>query len=112
MSGWTTLLLPALILGVLGWAVPRALARVWPEGVRPLVWLGVVSALLTLLAGMGFFLILNALQGIPPRSLFADGPIQGLVTLARLSLSAAIIWAPILVLTVAGLPKRWTEETW
>jgi ABC-type Co2+ transport system permease subunit len=72
--GWG-LVLPTLVLAMLGWAVPRALALVWPEGVGPLMWLGLVATLLMLVLAAVVFAGLYALQGraagraVPPRPL-------------------------------------------
>ena len=30
----------------------------------------------------------------------------------RLGLVSALVWAPIMILSVAGLPRHWKEETW
>ncbi len=106
------LLLPALALAVLGWLVPRLLARVWPEGVGPLLALAFVSTLLLLALAAGFFLLLYAWQGAPVGALFAPGWAAGVAHFARLGLLSALVWAPIMVLSVAGLPRHWRTKTW
>jgi hypothetical protein len=30
----------------------------------------------------------------------------------RLAVVSALIWGPIMLLSVAGLPKHWVKETW
>lgn len=106
------LLLPALALGVLGWLVPRLLARVWPEGVGPLLALALVSTLVLLALAAGIFLLLYAWQGAPVAALFEPGLAVGVVHFLRLGLLSALVWAPVMILSVAGLPARWTEERW
>lgn len=106
------LLLPALALAVLGWVVPRLLARVWPEGVGPLLALAFVSTLLMLALAAGFFLLLYAWQGAPVAALFAPGWGAGVAHFLRLGLLSALLWAPVMVLSVAGLPGRWRTKTW
>lgn len=106
------LLLPALALGVLGWLVPRLLARVWPEGVGPLLALAFVSTLILLALAAGFFLLLYLWQGAPLAALFQPGPAAGIAHFLRLGLLSALVWAPIMILSVAGLPRHWKEETW
>ena len=51
-------------------------------------------------------------QGVPLATLFEPGLASGLVHFARLGLISALIWGPILILSVARLPKYWVEETW
>jgi hypothetical protein len=106
------LLFPALALGVLGWLVPRLLARVWPEGVGPLLLLAFIATFLLLALAAGFFLLLYALQGAPVAALFEPGLGAGLGHFLRLGLLSALVWAPVMVLSVAGLPRHWKVKTW
>ena len=106
------LVLPTLALGLLGWAVPRLLARAWPEGVGPLLLLAFVSTLLLLALAAGFFLLLYAWQGAPIPALFEPGVAAGVAHFVRLGLLSALVWAPVMVLSVAGLPSRWKDRTW
>ena len=107
------LLPPALALAVLGWLVPRLLARIWPEGLGPLLLLAFVSTLVLLLLATGFFLLLYLWRGAPLAALFEAGAtVAGAAHFARLGLLSALLWAPIMILSVAGLPKHWVKETW
>lgn len=106
------LILPAAALAFLGWLVPKLLAMVWPEGVRPLLALALVATLIMALLGVVFFLCLYVWQGVPMAALFELGLAAGLVHLGGLSLISALIWGPIMILSVAGLPKHWVRETW
>ena len=103
---------PAILLAALGWVVPRILAIWFPEGVRPLIALAFCAALLMTLVAMGLFLSLYLSGGLTLSEFFALGVLDGLVHLAKISMASALIWAPVLVLSVAGLPKNWVEETW
>ena len=103
---------PAILLGALGWAVPRLLALWFPEGVRPLFVLAFVAAVLMMLLAMAVFLGLYVAQGIALAEFFGLGIREGLGHLARLAAASALIWAPLLLLSVAGLPKTWVKETW
>ena len=107
-----TLVIPALALAALGWSVPRMLFHVFPEGVRPLMLLALCSAMLMMCLGIGFFMVLYMAGGIPLRVIFEDGVMAGLAEMARLAGISALLWGPILVLSVAGLPKRWVREVW
>lgn len=109
---WWGLVLPALGLGLAGWVLPRLLARMFPEGVRPLLWLGLTAALLMLVLSMALFLGLYLAQGVPLATLVRPGSSPLALHLLRLGASAALIWGPVLVLSVAGLPRRWRHVTW
>ena len=106
------LVLPALLLALVGWLVPRMLSLVFPEGVRPLLLLALVATILMVLIGSGFFVLLYVIQGIPMAVLFEPGLASGIVHFGKLGLISALIWGPILILSVAGLPKTWVKETW
>jgi len=106
------LLVPALVLAFFGWMVPRLLSAVFPEGVKPLLILAFVAALIMMLLGAVFFMVLYAAQGAPIADIFEPGLGAGILHFSRLAMISALLWGPILVLSVAGLPKRWVEETW
>ena len=106
------LILPALVLALVGWLVPRGLSLVFPEGVRPLMLLALCATILMFLIGSGFFLLLYVMQGVPMAAVFADGIAPGVVHFGRLGLISALLWGPIMILSIAGLPKGWVKETW
>jgi len=106
------LIIPALLLALIGWLVPKLLSLVFPEGVRPLFLLAFAATLIMLVLGMGFFLALYLWQGVPLDMLFEAGIAAGLAHFLRLGLISALLWGPIMVLSVAGLPKHWVRETW
>ncbi|KAA9010735.1 hypothetical protein F3S47_04370 [Histidinibacterium aquaticum] len=107
-----SLILPAILLGALGWVVPRLMARIFPEGVKPLFALAFCAAAVMTFTAMAIFLGLYLAHGMTLGQLFRLGLVDGLLHLARLGAASALIWAPVLVLSVAGLPKQWVEETW
>lgn len=106
------LVFPALLLALIGWLVPRGLSLIWPEGVRPLFALAFVATLILLAIGTGFFVALYVWQGVPLAMLFEAGVLAGVLHFVRLGMISALIWGPIMVLSVAGLPKQWVRETW
>lgn len=106
------LILPAICLAAIGWAVPKLLALFWPEGVWPLMALAFVSAIVMTIAGMGFFVLLYWFKGFPVSSIFEAGVMPGLLYFLRLGGISALLWAPIMILSVAGLPKHWRTRTW
>lgn len=106
------LVIPAAVLALLGWLVPRLLSLIFPEGIRPLLLLTFAATLLMFGLGMTFFLALYIWQGAPLDALFEAGITAGLLHFGRLGLISALLWAPIMILSVAGLPKHWVKETW
>jgi hypothetical protein len=111
-GGPAGMILPLLGMGVLGWLVPRLLGRVWPEGVVPLLLLALVATLLLILLSALLFLLLYRWQGAPVGALLSEGVAAGAAYFLRLGVLSALAWAPVMVLSVAGLPKHWKHETW
>lgn len=106
------LILPALVLALVGWLVPRGLSLIFPEGVRPLMVLAFCATVLMFVLGCAFFVLIYVLRGVPVAALFEAGIAAGVVHFGRLGLISGFIWAPIMVLSIAGLPKGWVTETW
>ncbi len=108
----TGLVLPAMCLAMLGWAVPRILALWWPEGVKWLLGLALVSTLVMAVCGAAFFAFLYSAQGVSLDDLYATGGLSVPLHFAKLSLISALLWAPLMVLSLAGVPKNWVKEVW
>lgn len=108
----SSLLFPALFLALMGWLVPKLLSTVMAEGVKPLVILSLLSFVIMLALTSGLFLLLYMIQGASLATLTVGGIGQTLLFFVRLSVSAGIIWAPIMVLSIAGLPRTWTSVEW
>ena len=106
------LFLPALVLALLAFVVPRLLGRMLPEGVTPLMLNALLSTLLLFALSAGFFFCLYLWQGLSMAEVLEPGIATTILLLGRLGLVAAIIWAPIMILSVAGLPRKWVKETW
>lgn len=106
------LLLPALLLAGIAFAIPRLWAWVLPEGVIPLVINAVLSTFVLFLLSAALFLCLYLWQGARVEALLSSGWSANIVFFGKLGLVSAIIWAPIMVLSVAGLPRKWVKETW
>jgi hypothetical protein len=107
-----TLFLPAFILAGLAFVMPRLLARMLPEGVKSLLLNAFLSTLLLFVISTGFFFCLYLWQGLSVAQILEPGVAANLVFFGRLGLIAALIWGPIMLLSVAGLPRRWVKETW
>lgn len=106
------LILPALILTALGWFVPRLLALFWPEGVKWLMLLALASTVVMALLGACFFAFLYTVQGIGVDDLIETGGDVLVAHFLRLSLISALLWGPLMVLSIAGVPKKWMKEVW
>ncbi len=107
-----SLFLPALFLGFFAFAVPRLLGRVLPEGVKPLLLNAFLSTVLLFVISGLFFFCLYLWQGLNLAEIMQPGLAANVVFFGQLGLLAAIIWAPIMLLSVAGLPRKWVKETW
>lgn len=106
------LLLPAICLAALGWTVPRILAMWWPEGVKWLMGLALLSTFVMAMCGAAFFAVLYANQGVNLDDLYATGGLSVPIHFAKLSLISALLWGPLMVLSLAGVPKNWVREVW
>ena len=106
------LVIPALFLALLGWLVPRGLSLWFPEGIKPLMVLGFVATLIMFVLSGLVFAGLYVSQGVPFSELFAGDVAAGIAHFGWLGLLSALLWGPILVLSLAGLPRTWVEETW
>lgn len=107
-----TLFLPAFCLALFAFIVPRLLGRVLPEGVAPLMLNAFLSAVLLFVISALLFVCLYLWQGQSLAEIMASGIAANVLFFGKLGLIAGIIWAPIMVLSVAGLPRKWVKETW
>ena len=108
----TALIVPAVGAAFLAWILPQLLARVFPEGVRPLFALALLAALLMTLIAMLYFWLAYRAEDAEFAAALAERPAAAVLAVLRPAMLSALFWAPILVLSVAQLPSRWTEETW
>ena len=106
------LILPAIVLAIMGWFVPRLLALFWPEGVKWLMLLALVSAVVMALCGAAFFGLLYAMRGVGVGDLIETGGGALVADFLRVSLMSALLWGPLMVLSIAGVPKKWVKEVW
>ncbi|WP_296419999.1 hypothetical protein [Pseudooctadecabacter sp.] len=108
----TGLILPALVLAALGWFVPRLLALFWPEGVKWLMLLALASTIVMAGVGAAFFALLYTSQGIGVDDLWETGGMALAAHFLRLSLISALMWGPLMVLSIAYIPRNWVKEVW
>ncbi len=108
----SSLILPGLILAFIGFIVPKLVARRLPEGVRPLIWNGVISTGILYLISVAFFFGLYLVQGIPIGALTGAGAFATFWHFGKLGGLAAFFWGPIMLLSLANLPRHWTEAEW
>lgn len=112
MTATADLILPAMSLAALGWFVPRVLAIWWPEGVKWLMALALASTCVMAACGAAFFAILYAANGISLDDLYATGGLSVPIHFAKLSLMSALLWAPMMVLSLMYVPRNWVREMW
>ena len=106
------LILPAACLALLAWVVPKLLSMVLPEGVRPLMINALLSTVILFALSTGFFSLLYVWKGVGWDELAGFGAFANIVFFGKLGLIAGLIWAPIMVLTVANLPRGWVRAVW
>lgn len=106
------LILPALVLATVAFIVPRLLARALPEGIAPLLVNAFLSTVILIALSGIFFWCLYVWQGLEVAQLARQGVAANIVSFGQLGLMSAIIWAPIMILSVAGLPRKWVNSTW
>ncbi len=108
----TGVLLPAFGLVLCAIAIPIGLERWVPESVAGMIVNGVISAAgLTGLAA-GYFLWAYARQDTRLLEAVGFAPGETLGYFLRLGLSSALIWGPVMVLTLSTSPRRWKENVW
>ncbi|WP_299814047.1 hypothetical protein [uncultured Jannaschia sp.] len=99
------LIAPLIALVAVAWLVPWLIGRCLPEGAGWLVVNGALAALvLTAIAGVAFVW----LYGAAVETVWHAAP-GHFVTLA---LRSALIWAPVMVLSLANLPRNWSKAVW
>ena len=106
------LILPSVVLVLAAFGVPRILARVLPEGVVPLLVNAFVSTVLLFVLSALLFVWLYLGQELDIATLTAQGLTRNIVFFGRLGIAAAIIWAPVMILSLSGLPRKWVNATW
>jgi hypothetical protein len=105
-----SLALPAALLMIAAVLVARGFETLLPESIAGMVVCALLSSLtLWLLSGAGFA-ALYLWQDARVAALMGDG--RGVAHFAGLGAKAAIIWAPLMALTVITAPRRWTTAEW
>ncbi|NIY70991.1 hypothetical protein HCZ30_00910 [Marivivens donghaensis] len=106
------ILLPAVALAVVGWLIPQLIAKFLPEGLKPLAINAVISILVMMLIGICFFIGLYVIQGFPIFELLDAGFTAVLEHFVPLAAISALLWGPVLVLSIANLPRHWSKVVW
>lgn len=106
------LLLPALGLMVLSLAVTRGVEAVMPESLRGLAAIALVSALLVWVLTAAGFALLYLMEDSRVLALMSEAPSASVGHFLGLAARAALIWAPVLLLTVSTAPRRWKTAVW
>ncbi len=101
----TEVAIPLTGLAVLAWLVPSAFGRILPEGVGWLALNGVLSTFVLAGIAAAGFVWLYGEAGWPA---LRAAPLHFAAVAAR----SALIWAPIMVLSLANRPRGWTTARW
>ncbi len=102
------LIIPTTILALLGWFVPKWLGGRYADSLPKVIAVGLVSTFVMYLLAGALFAALYVAQGAPLSALGELGVSYFLV----LGRGAALIWAPIMLLSLIGLDPRYRSETW
>lgn len=107
-----SLFIPALTLALLAWLVPKLLSMVLPEGIKALLLNAFLSTVVLFALSAGFFVALYFWQGMTWAQFAKYGFAANMLFYGKLGLIAGLIWGPIMVLSVANLPRGWVREVW
>lgn len=108
----TSLLLPALGAVALAWAIPWAFSKALPEGLPALLLNAALSFALMGLAAAGYFLAAYHAESPGLTAALLAEPRAALGRFGSLSALSALLWGPVLVLSLAQIPSRWRRATW
>ncbi|WP_179378549.1 hypothetical protein [Jannaschia marina] len=101
----TSVALPLVLLALAAWAIPWLLSKLLPEGVFWLVLIGLLSAVaLAVISAVGFYV----LYGEAGDEVLSAAPWH----FVKLSAQAALVWGPVMVLSLANIPRGWKEAVW
>ncbi|MEM7644666.1 MAG: hypothetical protein AAF366_19395 [Pseudomonadota bacterium] len=98
-------IVPLVLLGTAAWLLPWALGKALPKALWSLVLNGLISAVILTMAGM---LLFAWLYGPTADIVWQAAPGHFLILSAR----SALLWGPILVLSLSNLPRRWPPGAW
>lgn len=104
------LLLPTLLLMVAAVLVTRLLEHVVPETIAGLVVLAGLASAACWAVASALFGAIYILQAAQIAAVL--GTRGGLGHLLALGGKAALIWLPLVLITVATAPRRWKTNTW
>lgn len=106
------LFFPAACIALLGWIVPKLMSMLLGEGIKPLMVNAFASTVVMFLISSVLFAMMYIGQGVGWAELAGFGWAANVVFFGKLGLISALIWGPVLMLSVANLPRSWVEKVW
>jgi len=106
------LLVPVAGLVALAVFLPRLILRWMPETLAGLILNGAITALLLTVLAAGWLFLSYVRADRRILEFFDMAPGGTAFHFLRLGFMSALIWAPVLVLSLASLPKRWKTAKW
>ena len=103
---------PLIGFSVLALVLPRLLGPVMPETPWGLVANGVIVYAAILAVAALYFFWSYTQQDTRVADLLGLEPAQSVVHFLRLGVMSSVVWAPIMVLRIAGLHRHWKENSW
>lgn len=108
----TSVALPLIAFSALAILLPRLFLPFMPETAGGLVMNGImVYAIITGLAAIFFFWSYTQ-QDTRVTELLGLEPARSVAHFLRLGVMSSVVWAPVMVLRIAGLHRHWKENTW
>ena len=97
--------LPLAFLATAAWVIPLLLFKILPEGVIWLILIGAISTIaLVGISASGFYILYGRAGDV----VLDTAPWHFAVLSAR----AALVWAPVMVLSLSSIPRRWKRAVW
>ncbi|MEL7211801.1 MAG: hypothetical protein AAGK92_04005 [Pseudomonadota bacterium] len=108
----TGVALPLIGFSILALLLPRLVLPAMPETFGGLIANGVIVYGVILAVAAGYFYWSYTQQDTRVAELLGLEPAQSLVHFLRLGVMSSVVWAPVMVLRIAGLHRHWKENTW
>lgn len=104
--------LPLIALIAIAAALPHLLLRRMPETFPGVILNALICALILTLLAAAYFFAAYLARNTAILDLVGISPGSTLLYFLRLGLGSALVWGPVLVLSVSYTPSRWKDNRW
>ncbi|MFW2543146.1 hypothetical protein ACN2XU_10925 [Primorskyibacter sp. 2E107] len=105
-----SLAIPAALLMLTAVLVSRALERLTPETVFGLALNAIISFFILWALATVLFMLIYHWRGAPLDAVFGEA--GGVRHMTGVGLQSALLWVPMVGITVATAPRRWRHNIW